>query len=143
MCPHLVFLCGFYLAHVIEQPNFRIPNTQYFVYLLDQTVGRDILQFNIEITKPFLILSKSQRSLKMCSQNHLKNQNKNFVVNIRDSEFWKLVVQWRERNINVISLTYFLIFPHNSTTPRNGNIRIAEDLVGLQNVFGPIVSSVT
>ena len=28
-----------YLAHVIEQPNFRIPNPQYFVYLLDQTVG--------------------------------------------------------------------------------------------------------
>ena len=24
-----------YLAHVIEQPNFRIPNPQYFVYLLD------------------------------------------------------------------------------------------------------------
>ena len=35
----------FYLAHVIEQPNFRIPNPQYFVYLLDQTVGRDTLQF--------------------------------------------------------------------------------------------------
>ena len=34
-----------YLAHVIKQPNFRIPNPQYFVYLLDQTVGRDILQF--------------------------------------------------------------------------------------------------
>ena len=34
-----------YLAHVIEQPNFRIPNPQYFVYLLDQTVGQDILQF--------------------------------------------------------------------------------------------------
>ena len=34
-----------YLAHVIEQPNFRIPNPQYFVYLHDQTVGRDILQF--------------------------------------------------------------------------------------------------
>ena len=34
-----------YLAHVIEQPNFRIPNPQYFVYLLDQIVGRDILQF--------------------------------------------------------------------------------------------------
>ena len=26
----------------------------------------------------------------------LKNQNKNFVVNIRDSEFGKLVVRWRE-----------------------------------------------
>ena len=25
-----------YLAHIIEQPNFRIPNPQYFVYLLDQ-----------------------------------------------------------------------------------------------------------
>ena len=35
----------FYLAHVIKQPNFRIPNPQYFVYLLDQTVGQDILQF--------------------------------------------------------------------------------------------------
>ena len=35
----------YYLAHVIEQPNFRIPNPQYFVYLLDQTVGQDILQF--------------------------------------------------------------------------------------------------
>ena len=34
-----------YLAHVIEQPNFRIPNPQYFVYLVDQTVGQDILQF--------------------------------------------------------------------------------------------------
>ena len=33
------------LAHVIEQPNFRIPNPQYLVYLLDQTVGQDILQF--------------------------------------------------------------------------------------------------
>ena len=37
--------CHIYLAHVIEQPNFQIPNSQYFVYLLDQTVGRDILQF--------------------------------------------------------------------------------------------------
>ena len=25
---------NFYLAHVIEQANFRIPNPQYFVYLL-------------------------------------------------------------------------------------------------------------
>ena len=33
-----------YLAHVIEQPNFGFPNPQYFVYLLDQTVGQDILQ---------------------------------------------------------------------------------------------------
>ena len=33
------------LAHVIEQPNFRTPNPQYFVYLLDQTVGQDTLQF--------------------------------------------------------------------------------------------------
>ena len=32
-------------SHVIEQPNFRIPNPQYFVYLLDQTVGQDTLQF--------------------------------------------------------------------------------------------------
>ena len=40
-------VCQFhmYLAHVIEHPNFRIPNPQYFVYLLDQRVGRDILQF--------------------------------------------------------------------------------------------------
>ena len=39
-------LCAnIYLAHVIEQPNFRIPNPQYFVYLLDQTVGQDTLQF--------------------------------------------------------------------------------------------------
>ena len=35
----------YYLAHVIEQPNFRIPNPQYFVYLLDQTVERENLQF--------------------------------------------------------------------------------------------------
>ena len=34
----------YYLAHVIEQPNFRIPNPQYFVYLLDQTVGQDTRQ---------------------------------------------------------------------------------------------------
>ena len=34
-----------YLAHVIEQPKFRIRNPPYFVYLLDQTVGRDTLQF--------------------------------------------------------------------------------------------------
>ena len=27
---------NYYLAHVIEQPNFRNPNPQYFVYLLDQ-----------------------------------------------------------------------------------------------------------
>ena len=33
------------IFHVIEQPNFPIPNPQYFVYLLDQTVERDILQF--------------------------------------------------------------------------------------------------
>ena len=26
----------YYLVHVIEQPNFRIPNPQYFGYLLDQ-----------------------------------------------------------------------------------------------------------
>ena len=29
--------------HVIEQPNFRIPNPQYFVYKLDQIVGQDFL----------------------------------------------------------------------------------------------------
>ena len=33
--PILTFLFV-YLVHVIEQPNFRIPNPQYFVYLLDQ-----------------------------------------------------------------------------------------------------------
>ena len=34
------FLANLYLAHVIEQPNFGIPNPHF-----DQTVGRDILQF--------------------------------------------------------------------------------------------------
>ena len=43
--PYTTGFPDLYLARVIEQPNFRIPNPQYFVYLLDQTVGRDILQF--------------------------------------------------------------------------------------------------
>ena len=34
----------------------------------------------------------------MCSQNHQKNQNKNFVVNIGDSEFGNLV-RWPEQDI--------------------------------------------
>ena len=50
------------------------------------------------------MLSKSQRSLKMCSQNHQQNQNKNFVVNIGDSEFVNLVVRWREQDIRVVKL---------------------------------------
>ena len=59
-----------YLAHVMEQPIFRIPNLGNFVYLLDQQQGETLWNLYIEITQPFLILSKSQRSLKMCSQNH-------------------------------------------------------------------------
>jgi hypothetical protein len=35
----VIFVVLYQVAHVIEQPNFRIPNPQYFVYLLDQTVG--------------------------------------------------------------------------------------------------------
>ena len=38
-------IINYYLAHVIEQPNFRIPNPEYFVYLFYQTVGQDTLQF--------------------------------------------------------------------------------------------------
>ena len=36
---------SFNLLMSSKQPNLRIPNPQYFVYLLDQTVGRDFLQF--------------------------------------------------------------------------------------------------
>ena len=37
-----------------------------------------------------------------------ENQNKNFVVNIQDSEFGKLVVRWRERDIwNTLFLQVF------------------------------------
>ena len=47
------------------------------------------MYISIKIMQPFLILSKSQRSLKMCSQIHF---NQKFVVNIGDSEFGNLVV---------------------------------------------------
>ena len=63
-------LLMFILFTSSKQPNFRIPNPQYFVYLLDQQQGETLCNLYFEITQPFLILSKSQRSLKMCSQNH-------------------------------------------------------------------------
>ena len=79
----LLIICIYiYLAHVIEQQNFRFPNPQYlqqnFVYLIfclikSRTNSQQCLKkkyIYIEIMQPFLILSKSQRSLKMCSQNH-------------------------------------------------------------------------
>ena len=48
--------------------EFRIPNI-LFTYLIKQQ-GETFCNLYIEITQPFLILSISQRSLKMCSQNH-------------------------------------------------------------------------
>ena len=87
-----------YLAHVIEQPNFRIPNPQYFVYLLDQTVGRDTLQFIYWNHAPFSNSFKISKKPQNVFSVSLKNQNKNFVVNIGDSEFGNLVVRWREQD---------------------------------------------
>ena len=43
----------------------------------------------------------------MYSQNHEKNQNKNLVVNIGDSEFLNLVVRWREQDISFMFLQLF------------------------------------
>ena len=48
--------------------EFGIPNI-LFTCLIKQK-GETFCNLYIEITQPFLVLSKSQRSLKMCSQNH-------------------------------------------------------------------------
>ena len=48
--------------------KFRIPNILFTCLIKQQ--GETFCNLYIEITQPFLILSKSQRSLKMCSQNH-------------------------------------------------------------------------
>ena len=48
--------------------EFRIPNI-LFTCLINSRARHSAI-FYIEITQPFLILFKSQRSLKMCSQNH-------------------------------------------------------------------------
>ena len=48
--------------------EFRIPNILFTCLIKGE--GETLCNLYIEITQPFLILSKSQRSLKMCSQNH-------------------------------------------------------------------------
>ena len=61
-----------YLVHIIEQPNFRIPNSQYlqqnFVYLIFCFIKKDL-----QSAAPSITLSK--RASKKCVSQ--KNQNKN------------------------------------------------------------------
>ena len=63
----IYFVCIILLTSSNNQiSKFWIPNI-LFTCLIN---GETFCNLYIEITKPFLILSKSQRSLKMCSQNH-------------------------------------------------------------------------
>ena len=76
---------GPYLAHVIEKPNLRIPNPQYF------------LLFKWKFDN-FFIHFEFDRGDKKTKCIHKSNVIKKIVVNIGDSEFVNLVFRWREQD---------------------------------------------
>ena len=76
---------SYYLAHVIEKPNLRIPNPQYF------------LLFKWKFDN-FFIHFEFDRGDKKTKCIHKLNVIKKIVVNIRDSEFVNLVFRWREQD---------------------------------------------
>ena len=77
----------FYLAHVIEKPNLRIPNPQYFL----------LFKWKFD---DFFIHFEFDRGDKKTKCIHKSNVIKKIVVNIRDSEFVNLVFRWREQDIS-------------------------------------------
>ena len=79
------FFPDFYLAHVIEKPNLRIPNPQYF------------LLFKWKFDN-FFIHFEFDRGDKKTKCIHKSNVIKKIVVNIGDSEFVNLVFRWREQD---------------------------------------------
>ena len=75
-----------YLAHVIEKPNLRIPNPQYFL-LFKWKFADFFIHFEID------------RGDKKTKCIHKLNVIKKIVVNIGVSEFVNLVFRWREQDI--------------------------------------------
>ena len=75
-----------YLAHVIEKPNLRIPNPQYFL----------LFKWKFD---HFFIRFEFDRGDKKTKCIHKSNVIKKIVVNIGDSEFVNLVFRWREQDI--------------------------------------------
>ena len=74
-----------YLAHVIEKPNLRIPNPQYFL----------LFKWKFD---DFFIHFEFDRGDKKTKCIHKSNVIKKIVVNIGDSEFVNLVFRWREQD---------------------------------------------
>ena len=72
-----------YLAHVIEKPNLRILNPQYFL----------LFKWKFD---DFFIHFEFDRGDKKTKCIHKSNVIKKIVVNIRDSEFVNLVFRWRD-----------------------------------------------
>ena len=75
-----------YLAHVIEKPNLRIPNPQYFL----------LFKWKFD---DFFIHFEFDRGDKKTKCIHKSNVIKKIVVNIGNSEFVNLVFRWREQDI--------------------------------------------
>ena len=78
----------FYLAHVIEKPNLRIPNPQYFL----------LFKWKFD---DFFIHFEFDRGNKKTKCIHKSNIIKKRVVNIWDSEFVNLGFRWREQDNNL------------------------------------------
>ena len=76
-----------YLAHVIEKPNLRILNPQYF------------LLFKWKLND-FFIHFEFDRGGKKTKCIHKLNVIKKIVVTVRDSEIVNLVFRWREQDIS-------------------------------------------
>ena len=76
----------FYLAHVIEKRNLRIPNPQYFL----------LFKWKFD---DFFIHFEFDRGDKKTKCIHKSNVIKKIVVNIGDSEFVNFVFRWREQDI--------------------------------------------
>ena len=87
-------MCLLYLAHVIEKPNLRIPNPQYF------------LLFKWKFDN-FFIHFEFDRGDKKTKCIHKLNVIKKIVVNIGDSEFVNFVFRWREQD-NILLWTRLL-----------------------------------
>ena len=102
----LIFSAEIYLAHVIEKPNLRIPNPQYFL----------LFKWKFD---DFFIHFEFDRGDKKTKCIHKSNVIKKIVVNIGDSEFVNLVFRWREQDIwhyNFCqNISIFWISPFNST----------------------------
>ena len=81
-----------YLAHLIEQPIFRIPNILFVYFFIDFFVKHIFFEARLER----VIDGAADCWSYFWSSKNLDKQN--FVVSIGDSEFGNLVVRWSEQD---------------------------------------------